>query len=217
MFLDEVRNATTGFVRAEEKGPMSVSLVTPTEVVIVDIVFGPSAAARLRAGTPLAELLAGLNSLQKAETRIPLSGLQSLCWTDRENGVQITWLDEHQRLRRKTTYIAQENARVKLVDCVADQLGCRPQVTSSPAGFWRMAWSQLLGAALSVILTAVFLYFWDAEVIGRVGGGNIALWLGPKGCAAVGAAFFVACLVSAWRRLTPRPMQHCWRVRITKG
>jgi tellurite resistance protein TehA-like permease len=72
-----------------------------------------------------------------------------------------------------------------------------------------------VGASLSVVLTVVFLYFWNSQEIARVQGGNIAIWLGPNGCALVGAVFVIACLASARRRLTPRPAQHCWKVRGT--
>jgi hypothetical protein len=215
--MNEVRFATTGFVTAEEKGPLSVSLVTPTELVIVDVLFGPSAAAWLKAGKPLGEVLGGLNSLQKAETRIPLSRLESICWIDREKGVRVMWLDESVRLHRKTTYISKPADRTQLLECLAVQLGSPLRVVATPAGIWKTAWSQLVGAMFSVVLCAAFLAMWDADAIGRAQGGNIALWLGPKGCALVGAAIFLACLISAWRRLSPRPMQHCWNLRCTKG
>jgi hypothetical protein len=215
MFLDDVRFATTGFVTHEEKGPMSVTLLTATELVIVDVVFGASAAAALRAGTPLGDLLAGQNSLQKSETRIPLSRLQSISWIDRENGVEITWLDDNQRRRRKTTYVSKPAARGQILEGLSEQLRYPLRIASAPAGIWRIAWSQLVGASLSVVLTVVFLYFWNSQEIARVQGGNIAIWLGPKGCALVGAVFVIACLASARRRLTPRPAQHCWKVRGT--
>jgi hypothetical protein len=211
--MSDVQFFTTGFVTAEWKGPLSVSLLTPTGLTVVEVVFGaPAIAARLDAGEPVADVLGELNSLQKTETTIPIDRLQSLTWVDGYNGIRISWQDDRGRMRRKTIYIASAAARTQLLENLAGRIAHRPHETMEPAGVLQLAWSQLLGAVLSVLLTVVFLLLWDVQRIAQVRGGRIALWLGPTGCALVGVAFLIGCLISAWRRLSPRPMEHCWSV-----
>lgn len=73
--MSDVRFFTTGFVTAERTGPLSVTLLTPSQLIVVEVVFGaPAIAARLDAGEPVVDVLGGLNSLQKTETTIPVSG-----------------------------------------------------------------------------------------------------------------------------------------------
>jgi hypothetical protein len=61
-----------------------------------------------------------------------------------------------------------------------------------PAGTWRLAWSQFLGAALSVLGTIFIVVWWDPKAIAGARGGQLALLLGPTGCALVGPSSWVA-------------------------
>jgi hypothetical protein len=211
--MSDVRFFTTGFVTPQRKGPLSVTLLTPTGLIVVEVVFGaPAIASRLGAGEPVVAVLDSLKSLQKTETIIPIERLQSVRWIDGQNATRIRWLDESGRTRRKTTSIAIAAHRTQLLEQLAAQIGHRPRETAEPAGIWSLAADQLGGAALTVVCMAVLLFLWDPQLIAGARGGRIVLWLGPIGCTLVVSLFVICLLLDAWRRLSPRPMEHCWTV-----
>ena len=209
--MSQIRFLTKGFVSTGHKGPLSITALTGSELLIVEIPFKThEVCGRLTRGDALEDILADLGSLQKTQTRIPVSGIASIRWIDGENDFRIEYLDENGRSRKKTTYISRRSDRPELIRQLEEVAGHRFREQQVPAGTWRLAWSQFLGAAMSVLGTLFLIVWWDPKAIAGARGGRLALLLGPTGCALVGVAFFVGCLVSAWRRLNPRPVEHRW-------
>jgi hypothetical protein len=211
--MDNAQFLTTGFVTAAQKGPLSVTMLTPTELVIVEVISGgPAIAGRLQSGEPPADVLGSLSAFNRTEQRIPIARLQSAQWTEGHNGLRFSWIDEAGRVRHKTTQISRPAERTRLLEELATQLGHRPQETTKPAGVLAVAWSQLLGAVIAVVGTVFFVAMWDPQALAKIRNGHLALMLGPTGCMLVGSGIAVACLYSAWKRLVPRPVEHRWVV-----
>lgn len=211
--MEDVQFMTTGFVTAARKGPLSVVVLTPTELVLVEVIANGSAiASQLKRGDPVAEVLGGLNRLNKSEKRVAIDRIQSASWIEGQNGLRFVWLDEANRRRHKTTYISRPALRMELLEKLAIQIGTRPKETTKPAGVLSVAWSQFVGASIAVLGTVFIVVEWDPQMFAKARNGQLALWLGPTGCALVGAGIAVACLYSAWKRLVPRPIEHLWVV-----
>jgi hypothetical protein len=167
-------------------------------------------AQQVAAGTPISEVTAGISSIRKLESTIPLDRIRSLHWLKHETALRINYDVDRGRSRTKTTYIQKHAIRLQLVELIEQAIGHQFQRREEPAGFWKLAWSQVFGATLSVAGTVAIELLWDPRMIAQVRNGWIVLKLGRVGCALFGLAFFVGCVMSAWRRLHPRPIEyHC--------
>jgi hypothetical protein len=207
--MDDVRFVTTGFVTKEAKGPLSITFVTPDELVVVDVLGNTALrAAELATGKTIDAVLKNLWSVQKTETRIPLARIKSLSWIDGYNAVRIDYQDPAHRRRSKTTYISQEAKRDALLAHIERQAGYTFRRRTKEAGFWKLAWSQMLGAVCVPMLGVVLIALWDPEFLSNQDHGWILLTLGPTGTAIATLCGGLACLVSAWRRVYPRPIEH---------
>lgn len=208
-----LRFLATGYASEGRQGPLSITAVTDDGLTVVDVPFkAHDVSARLARGEPLDAILAGLSSLRKSETRIPAACIRSIRWITSERDFRIEYVDDRGRTRHKTSQVSRNDHRAELIAQLERLLGHRFREQQVPAGVLRLAWAQLLGAVLSVFGTLFIVLFWDPRVIAGAKGGIIVLWLGPTGCALVGAGFLVACLIAAWRRLSPRPTEHRWTV-----
>jgi hypothetical protein len=211
--MNDLQFLTTGFVTAAQKGPLSVTMLTPTELVIVEVISGgPALVGRLNSGEPPADVLGSLSKFNRTERRIPVHRLQSAQWTEGYNELRFSWIDEGGRVRHKTTQISRPAERTQLLEELASQLGHRAQETTKPAGVMSVAWSQLLGAVIAVLGTVIFVAMWDPQDLAKIPNGHLALMLGPTGCTLAGSGIALACLYSAWKRLVPRPIEHRWVV-----
>ena len=211
--MDEISFVATGFVTARQKGPLTITLVRNDNLVVVEVAFGSVGVfAQLTAGAAVDEVLRKLSSFQKVETQIPLAGVRSIDGIEGQNGMTFEYTDSGGRNRRKTTHISDSEAREQLVRHLEARAGHAFQKTEEFAGVWRMAWSQLLGAVVSILLTVIVVVFWNPQAWARVRGGWLALWLGPTGCVFVGFCFLVGCLVSAWWRIRRWPSLYRWYV-----
>lgn len=207
--MNDVRFVTTGYVTPQRTGPLSLTVLTPTELRIVEVLGNTRSIARnVREGASVAEVTCRISSLRKSETSIPLERIRSLRWVKRENGLRIDYDDEQGHSRKKTTYIQTDANRLQLVDHIERAIGHQFQRREEPAGFWKLAWSQMLGALLCVAGTVWIELMWDPKLLAQVRHGWIALKLGRVGCALVGLALLAGCLISAWRRVHPRPVEH---------
>lgn len=80
---------TTGYVTKEASGPLSVTALTPTHLLLAGFPWqAERVRAQLEAGEPLADVLGKLRSWQKVETRIPLEQVQSVSWIDDDLAVR---------------------------------------------------------------------------------------------------------------------------------
>lgn len=209
--MDNISFVTTGYVTRQRGGPLSITVLTDSELLITDILGKTSGIPHLlRAGTPPAEIVDRIPKLRKSETSIAIDRIRSLRWLKRETALRIDYDDEHGRNRRKTTHIQSDADRLQLIDRIEQAIGHQFQRREEPAGFWRIAWSQMLGAFASVAGTVTLELLWDPQMIAQVRHGWIALKLGRVGCGLVGLAFLVGCLIAAWWRVHPRPVEyHC--------
>ena len=209
--MDNIPFVATGYFTKQREGTFSITVLTPSELQIIEVLGNTKAVAQqIAAGTPIPEVTADISSMRKLESTIPLERIRSLRWLKQETGLRVSFDDEQGRNRSKTTYIQKHAIRLKLVDLMEQVIGHEFQRREEPAGFWKLAWAQVFGAALSVAGVVAIELLWDPQMIAQVRNGWIVLKLGRVGCALVGLAFLVGCFVSAWRRLHPRPIEyHC--------
>ncbi len=209
--MSNVRYLTTGYVSTGRKGPLTVTAVTDSELVIVDVPFKThEVSAQLARGAALEEVLAGLSSINKSEVRIPVVRIQAVRWVSSQHDFRVAWQDAEGRARHKTAYVSRYVHRTELVEQLEALLGHKFHHQQAPAGVLRIAWAQFLGALLALFGTMFLVIFWDPQAVAAAHGGWIALRLGPSGCALLGAAIGVGCLVAAWKRLQPRPVEYRW-------
>jgi hypothetical protein len=209
--MSEVRYLTTGYVSTGRKGPLTVTAVTDSELIVVDVPFKThEVSAQLARGAALEEVLAGLPSVNKSETRIPIARIQTVRWVSSQHDFRVAWQDGEGRTRNKTAYVSRNVHRTELVEQLESLLGHTFHHQQAPAGVLRIAWSQFVGALVALFGTMFLVIFWDPQVAAAARGGWIAILLGPTGCALVGAAIGGGCLVAAWRRLHPRPIEYRW-------
>jgi hypothetical protein len=79
--MSEIRYLTTGYVSTGRKGPLTVTAVTDSELIVVDVPFKThEVSAQLARGAALEAVLTGLSSINKSETRIPVARIQTIRW-----------------------------------------------------------------------------------------------------------------------------------------
>src|SRR5262249_55259103 len=128
--MNDIIFSSTGFVRAD-KGPLWVTVLKPTHIMIIGIPFGShKIISRLAQGDPLMKVLSELSSFQKGETKIPLEGVRSIQWIEAESTVSC-------ESRVISSFRTQRTFHERL----------------EPASPWKLAWAELLGAAISLVGT----------------------------------------------------------------
>ena len=121
-------------------GPLSVTVLTPSELRITDVLGNTrQVAQQIAASEPVEELIVGISSLRKAETVISLHSIRSFRWIKRNTGLRIEYDDEQGRSLAKTTYIQKNAIRLQLVDLIEQVIGHQFQRRQEPTGFWKLA------------------------------------------------------------------------------
>lgn len=204
---------TTGFVTPQPKGPLYITAVTATDLIVIGINYGSlPILERLQRGEQFENVVASLQALQKHEVVITFSKLQAIKWIEGETELQLMYENDRGRICRTPTLVATKTDREALLEVLQERVGHRFRQYEQPASFWRMAWSQMLGALVSALGTVFIYAIWDPQVIPGNGAGAIALFLGREGCFVVGCGFVVACLIAAWWRVRHRPIEYRWIV-----
>ena len=209
--MNDLKFLTTGFVTEACTGPLSITSLTSTELVVNEVLSPTGLVlAELEAGRPPDLVLQSVSKLSKTEVRIPLANLESAQWVEHLFGVKLAYQDSTGKLRSKTCYILDDSHRRELLARISE-IRDRPfrEETELP-NKWKLAWAEILGIVFWTACTAYFIGWWDPAQIGQARAGRPLLWLGQTGCIILAVGWVIGCTFYAWRRIRRKTLRYRW-------
>lgn len=187
-----------GYVRVTGEGPLSITEVDDTSITIVTLLYGADEVLlKLSRGVPLQTIVGELKNLQRTVVKFPTSALREVSWFEARSDVVFRYELDGKR-KKATTYIHSATGRVGLMEVLQSRFPQPFRTEQIRAGIFQVAWSNILGAIVSLAGTVWMYLNWDPVQIARVRNGRLALAIGREGCAMIGVGIFVACCVCGW-------------------
>ncbi|MEZ6124035.1 MAG: hypothetical protein R3C49_12795 [Planctomycetaceae bacterium] len=205
-----VKWVAMGTVTASHQGPLSVVIVDDTRLTVVTVLRRQDEIRiRIRKGEDADSVTSELSELFCTRRDIPVEAIGKLEWRDGVNTVHIHYFtDGDQKTQQACLWT--ERDRSALVQVIADRSKRKAREFLEPAGLLEVTWNYIFGVVASLLCSGPIVLMWDPVMFQQVRGGNIALWLGKPGCAAVGVIAALLCCREGWKATHPFPIRHRW-------
>lgn len=196
----------TGYVSRDREGPLSITYIDDESIHVVAALTGHSEIRRqIRAGIPIADIVAGLKRGKHTHTLFPIKSLESVTWNDYQHDVVFRY-EDGMNIRKAKTHIRSSGKRTGMLEVLQNCFPRPFRYEEEPAGWFRAAWANLLGAVVSLAGTIFIQAMWDPAKFAQMKDGWIALLLGRVGCVFVGMLFFFGCCYYGYKAMEKRPM-----------
>ncbi len=195
----------TGYVGRDREGPLSITFVDDESIHVAAVLTGHSEIHRqIRAGIPITDIVAGLKLRKYSHTVFPIKSLESVTWNDYQHDVVFRY-EAGLKIRKAKTHIRSSGKRTRMLEELQNHFPRPFRYEDEPAGWFRAAWANLLGAVVSLAGTIFVQANWDPVMLAQMKDGWIALLLGRVGCVIVGMLFFFGCCYYGYKAMEKRP------------
>jgi hypothetical protein len=204
-----IRFLVASYVLETPGGPLSLTAVDDSSIKIVTVLFGQEQIRlKLASGSSVETVRKEAKPLQLSVIEFPLIALREITWFEGRSDVTFRYESEG-KFKKATTQIAATADRIGFLEYLQSRFDRPFQTEQARAGIFQVAWSNVLGAVISLVGSIWIYTTWDPAQLARIRHGRLALAIGREGCAAIGLAFFVGCCIYGW--LAVRKHAHRFR------
>jgi hypothetical protein len=204
-----IKYLVASYVLETPGGPLSLTVVNDSSIKIVTVLFGQEEIRlKLASGATVETVHRQAKPLQLTVIEFPLNTLREISWFEGRSDVTFRYASDG-KYKKATTHVAAATDRVGFLEYLQSRFDRPFQTEQARAGILQVAWSNLLGAVLSLVGTIWIYASWDPAQLARIRHGRLALAIGREGCAAIGLAIFVGCCIYGW--LAVRKHAHRFR------